>query len=378
VTRPRLAGRSIAVDGRYARRPGMGIHRYLGQVVRLLTEAGADVTLLTNFDPSEFEACYRGVSWCAFGSATNIVWEQLSLPRHLRRAGYDLYWAPANMGIPFLPTGRTLRVFTLHDLVPLIFARKYLLPRPLLAGPYLVWTVAAVTRSQVIFTDSRSSQSDLRRIFRRSSVVAPPLLYADQLPDAPPGLDVAGHVDVDHPYVLYNGGLDRRKNVPVLLEAFRLAGRRRPDLRLVLMGRGYDGLVPELERLGIADRVMRTGYVTDETRDALLGSASALLYTSTYEGFGFPIVEAFAAGVPVVTSPNSSLLEVAGDAALFAAPDRPGEIARAMVEVLDGDVAARLRDAGRRRLDRFDFEGIRSLIVDELVALLERGVCVGS
>jgi glycosyltransferase involved in cell wall biosynthesis len=342
VTRPRLAGRSIAVDGRYARRPGMGIHRYLGQVVRLLTEAGADVTLLTNFDPSEFEACYRGVSWCAFGSATNIVWEQLSLPRHLRRAGYDLYWAPANMGIPFLPTGRT---------------------------------VAAVTRSQVIFTDSRSSQSDLRRIFRRSSVVAPPLLYADQLPDAPPGLDVAGHVDVDHPYVLYNGGLDRRKNVPVLLEAFRLAGRRRPDLRLVLMGRGYDGLVPELERLGIADRVMRTGYVTDETRDALLGSASALLYTSTYEGFGFPIVEAFAAGVPVVTSPNSSLLEVAGDAALFAAPDRPGEIARAMVEVLDGDVAARLRDAGRRR---FDFEGIRSLIVDELVALLERGVCVGS
>ncbi len=132
----------------------MGIHRYLVQIVRLLLESGADVTLLTNYRPTEAASQFPGVKWLAVEQQYNILWEQVSLPRLLRRRQFDLYWAPANTGIPLVGAGRTPCAWTLHDVVQLRFPQLYLYKRPLYALPYLIWTVSGVLRSDMIFTVS--------------------------------------------------------------------------------------------------------------------------------------------------------------------------------------------------------------------------------
>jgi glycosyltransferase involved in cell wall biosynthesis len=376
VTQPTLQGLRVAVDGRYARRPGMGIHVYLRQVIRLLHDAGAEVTLLVNFPVGEAaDDGFEGVGWQSFGSATNILWEQRDLPRRLRSESFDLYWAPGNSGIPFLPVGRTRRVFTLHDLIPLMLPRMHLWGRPLYAGPYLIWTLAGVLRSDVILTISAASAKDLKKLFRRSSVIAPSVFYEDLLPpaSAPTGGGAPTAEGLEGVrYVLYNGGLDPRKNVDNLLAGFAHAAARDPELRLVLMGRGYDRLAPRIAELGIADRAILTGFVSDARKLEIMRAATALVYPSLYEGFGLPLLEAFSQRVPVVTAPNSSLIEVAGDAAIFVDPHDPASIGDGILEVQDPAVADRLRDLGTRRWEAYDPAGIRATVVATLAELAGR------
>jgi glycosyltransferase involved in cell wall biosynthesis len=102
---------------------------------------------------------------------------------------------------------------------------------------------------------------------------------------------------------------------------------------------------------------VRTGYVAERDKLALLSGATALAYPSRYEGFGFPVLEAFAAGVPVVTSTVSSLPEVAGDAAVLVDPEDTDAIAAGLAELLgDEDLRAVLSAAGVARAARFTWE----------------------
>lgn len=177
--------------------------------------------------------------------------------------------------------------------------------------------------------------------------------------DAPPGREIArvrGRFGIEGPYVLFVGGIEPRKNLHGLVEAFR---RAETDARLVIAG-GPVRWIPEaaarlrsmVEALPAEarSRVVLTGYVSGADKRALLGGARVLAYPSLYEGFGLPVLEGFAAGVPVLTSNTSSLPEVAGDAALLVDPHDPDRIAEGLVRLLDDDaLRERLRKAGRLR-----------------------------
>jgi glycosyltransferase involved in cell wall biosynthesis len=169
-------------------------------------------------------------------------------------------------------------------------------------------------------------------------------------------------------YLLYVGTLQPRKNLSRLIEAFaRLAGapafadvQQSDSLRLVLAGRRgwlYDDLVAQVERLGLAGRVFFPGYVADADLPALYSGALAFVFPSLYEGFGLPVLEAGACGVPVITSNTSSLPEVAGDAALLVDPHDVDAIAEAMYRlVTDEALRAELVRRGFENVKRFSWE----------------------
>jgi alpha-1,3-rhamnosyl/mannosyltransferase len=186
---------------------------------------------------------------------------------------------------------------------------------------------------------------------------------------------------VEGPYVLFVGGLEPRKNLEALVRAFDLLSDHR--VWLVVAGgpvQWAPGHVDDLERAisGLSAsaraRIVRAGYVSDADRTALLAGAEALAYPSRYEGFGFPILEAFAADVPVLTSNVSSMPEVAGDAALLVDPDDVAAIARGLDEIVgDEDVRATLRAAGATRIASFTWERCAEATVAVLHDVAMRG-----
>jgi glycosyltransferase involved in cell wall biosynthesis len=166
---------------------------------------------------------------------------------------------------------------------------------------------------------------------------------------------------VRRPFVLALGTVERRKNLPRLVRAFGQLATTHPDVMLVIAGAPGDDqgalerAVAELTP-AVGRRVLVTGRVDDATKAWLLHHATVLAYPSLDEGFGFPLLEAFAAGAAVVASRAGSIPEVAGPAAALVPPADVDELAGAISHLL-GDEAARaeLVAAGRDRLRVFDW-----------------------
>jgi glycosyltransferase involved in cell wall biosynthesis len=184
-------------------------------------------------------------------------------------------------------------------------------------------------------------------------------------PATPPEVDaVRTRYGIDGPYVVFLGGLEPRKNLERLVQAFGLL--EDDDVALVIVGGEVRWAPSYAERVDAAiaslaperrARVIRVGYVDHEDRRALLSGAEILAYPSRAEGFGFPVLEGFAANVPVLTSNVSSLPEVAGDAAILVDPSDPVSIAGGLRELLvDEDLRKVLRAAGTARVAKFTWQ----------------------
>jgi glycosyltransferase involved in cell wall biosynthesis len=172
-------------------------------------------------------------------------------------------------------------------------------------------------------------------------------------------------------YVLAIGTIEPRKNFPGLVRAFDALAARDPDVVLAVAGgRGWgaDEFDAAVAAAHHRDRVRTFGYVSSEDRADLLAGASVLAYPSHYEGFGFPPLEAMAAGVPVVTTRAGAVPVVVGDAALVVDVDDDDALADALQRVLDDDALRHdLVARGHARHQVFSW----TQTVDELVALYE-------
>lgn len=171
------------------------------------------------------------------------------------------------------------------------------------------------------------------------------------------------------PFFLFIGTLQPRKNIPRIIEAFRMLPLdMQRQCPLIVAGReGWSstaerGALAELERDGTGRWL---NYVTPQQKKALLQSARALVFPSLYEGFGLPVLEAFASGLPVITANTTSLPEVAGDAALMVSPLDAGEIAAAMRRLVEDETLWQtLQHAGRERARLFTWERTASRTAD--------------
>ncbi|HVX21547.1 MAG TPA: glycosyltransferase family 1 protein [Acidimicrobiales bacterium] len=254
------------------------------------------------------------------------------------------------------PTRRAARVMTVHDLTTVRFPE--LCDGPTLAYPDLIrralrrgaWvhTPSAFVAAEVV--DTFGADPDRVRAVHSG---VPPL--------PPPADGVAGRYlpAGTGRYVLAVGTAEPRKDLPGLVRAFDEVAADRPDLALVLAGPdgwGAQALAEAVDGAAARARIVRTGWLDDAALSGLLHGAAVLAYPSVYEGFGFPPLQAMAAGVPVVASRAGALPEVLGDAAVLVDVGDHHGLAAALATVLDdADRAAAAVAAGRDRAGRFNW-----------------------
>jgi glycosyltransferase involved in cell wall biosynthesis len=167
------------------------------------------------------------------------------------------------------------------------------------------------------------------------------------------------------PVVLYSGGFEQRKRLPDLLAAFDEIAQREPDVRLVITGEPDEEALRGVKSAKAGDRIDLVGRVDEPSLAELYRTAAVVAYPSEREGFGFPVLEGFASGTPVVACDSGSVPEVAGGAALLVPPRSPRDLADALHSVLtDSAVAERLRAAGLQRARAFSWERTARLTLD--------------
>ncbi len=286
---------------------------------------------------------------------SNLLWNRLHvLPIEKLIGAVDVFhtsdWAE--------PPSSAFKVTTVHDLAPFLYPNLF--PRDVIRNivdthKFKLARVREETKRIIVPTES--TKTDLVRLGFNQSLVR-------VVPEA------ASHVFtrvydekialVKRKYKLFGEyllavGLDPRKNTERIIKAFELSSAGK-DLKLVLVGQ------PKYMKIKVSRNVRILGRVPFEDLPALYSGAQALIYASLYEGFGLPILEAFACGCPVVTSNISSMAEVAGEAAALVDPYKVDSISEGIEDVLRGPKS--YIDKGYKKVKNFSWEKTARMTLD--------------
>jgi glycosyltransferase involved in cell wall biosynthesis len=307
-----------------------GIGIYIRGSLRGLVEAANGEHEIVAFAPTSPEGMKR-IPRAVAGLDVTLKLRLLPFAHHWRqawsRAGHpavERFLGPIDVlhytDWMFPPQRAGLRSTMIHDLVPL-HHREWVTPR--------TYSMHSAKYRDAVNCDTIFANSE----FTARDVVKTLGVDAPRLHVAPPGVDdhftAAGErAELGGDYVLTVATLEPRKNLAVLVEAHRLLDGR---FKLAVVGSAGWGDQPVLDAVGIE----RLGRQDDEQLARLYRGAAVVAYPSRFEGFGIPIVEAMASGVPVVASSHPSLDEAAGGIALRADPDDPTEWAARLVEAVE-------------------------------------------
>lgn len=300
--------------------------------------------------------------------------ERWTLPLELARHRLDLLHSPDV--IP--PQGGARRqVITVHDLHFLHYPQFMTADSRRYYNDQIGW---AVRRADHILVDSCATRDDLGNLLAvPAGKMTVHMLGVDQdfrpLPPAEIG-PVRARLGLPKSYILFVGTFEPRKNIPGLLDAYRLLRRDLPDAPpLVLVGRrGWmdDDIFQQVNTLGLAPHVVWIENAARGDLPAIYNGADVLALPSHYEGFGLTALEAMACGTPPVVANRSSLPEVVGDAGLLVDPDDPAAIAGALRTVLlDDSLRAALGRAGVTRAAGFTWRRTAEVVLDVYRLCLE-------
>jgi alpha-1,3-rhamnosyl/mannosyltransferase len=261
-------------------------------------------------------------------------------------------------------------VSTIHDVIflahPELFparnlaASRWALDRQIRDSDTLI-CVSAFTRKEVL--ERTNADPDRVRVI--------PLAVAVRSTDEETAVALRAAHGIDRPYVLYIGSLEPRKDVPTLLSAW-VASKASSEFALVLAGApAYlaESTLAALDRASTRADIRVLGYVSENSKAALLDGAKAFVYPSIYEGFGIPVLEAMHFGLPVIACQTSSIPEVLGSSGLLVPAADPDAMREAIDTLLESDeTQARFAAAGRDRAKQFTW----ARVAEETAAAYEQ------
>ena len=342
----------ILVDARIARRRRTGAAAHVNGLRRAIAEIDpADLDVRFVYGPPGLPRRNRLTT---LGNLLlDLAWTHVAVPVLAGILRADAVHAPFNWAPWWAPAPTAV---TVHDLawerVPETFP-------PAFRRYARLFTRRSVRRARAVVTDSDATGRDLIELYG---------VPAAKLRTIPIGVepDVAAPRERE-PFVLAVGEFEPRKRIPELIDGhrayFRDAPADPPRCRLVIAGAGGSGESRAGEMAGPECDLL--GRVDDATLADLYRTATMLVYPSSYEGFGLPVLEAMAHGCPVLIARNSSLPEVGGDAAQYLDDPTPAGIARALTEVLaDRPALAARGERSRARAARFTWHAVARETLD--------------
>lgn len=265
------------------------------------------------------------------------LWTRIALPFALYSAKKkpDLFFSPTHYIPRFSPVKRIVTIFDLSYLhYPQFFLKNDLYK-------LTNWTKTSILNSDHIITISQSTKADIRRNYKvnqKKITVCYPGFNSETfkpVTDKSKIDNVKEKYRIDSPYILFIGTVQPRKNIKRLIESFV----KIDNLKLVVVGKikgegrqgwMFEDIVELPEKLGIKEKIIFTGFVPNEEMLYLLNGAEAFALPSLWEGFGIPVVDAMACGLPVIVSNTSSLPEVAGKGGLLVNPESITQIEQAI------------------------------------------------
>ncbi|MDD3498209.1 MAG: glycosyltransferase family 1 protein [Candidatus Moranbacteria bacterium] len=294
-----------------------------------------------------------------------IWWEKISLPRMAEKDKCDeflsIYQCPAVF------SKRINHTMIVHDIIPKLFP-AYL--NNFRKKVYWKLTENAIKKADKIIAISKHTKRDLADYLNISKekievrYIDVDSIYKREIPEEESRY-ILKKYDLSPGYIYNAGGLDRRKNVGGLIEAYAWLLKKEKNIpELVISGKlmpEMSPLITDVEKIAkglkVGGKIKFLDFVPQEDMPALYKNAKLFVYPSFYEGFGLPILEAMNCGVPIAASGASSIPEVGGEAVSYFDPEDPVDIAKKMDEILfDEYLRNKLIEKGREQAKKFSWE----------------------
>lgn len=257
------------------------------------------------------------------------LWTHLRFAQALYATRPDVTFVPAHTLPLFLP-GRA--VVTVHDLGYQHFPEAHT-PSQL---RYLDWSTRhSARRATAILADSQATADDLQAVYQIDAEKIHVVYPGVERPQDTGDWRLFSKYQLPLSYFLFIGTLQPRKNIQRIIAAFDMWQAANPDKDIGLVLAGKEGWLFDANWLADVENVRVTGYIDEDDKGSLLRQATALIFPSLYEGFGFPVLEAMHMGTPVIASHTSSLPELVGEAGILVDPLSVVEIAASLDLVAD-------------------------------------------
>ncbi|GMU91181.1 MAG: glycosyl transferase [Candidatus Hydrogenedentota bacterium] len=345
----------IGIDAHSIGTRAGGNETYMRELLFSLREYAPDTDLVVYAQKGVSSSALAGWPSYSLPRTSSYLRVPLTLPRAVRRSEADLlhvqYNAPPVCPCPF--------VVSMHDIGWVRYPEFF---TPGMRRRLNLLTPNTLRRAQRVLALTKAVAQEISDAYRvqmdRIDVVAPgvdPAFHPEQNPAAIEAVRRRYHLPRE--FVLYTGALQPRKNLTRLAAAFSRLIRKGAPHSLVVAGRRawlHKDMLAEIERFKLGKRLIFTGYVEQTDLPCLFAAAAAFAYVSVYEGFGLPVLEAMASGLPVLTSDIPAIREVARDGVLYCDPFQLESIENGLERVLsDESERQRLAKAGPRRASHF-------------------------
>jgi glycosyltransferase involved in cell wall biosynthesis len=309
------------------------------------------------------------------------LWTQLRLWWELWRNPPDVLLVPAHT-IPFLPLPKKIKIaVTVHDVG---FKRSPELYKPIQVLYHDLTMRRIKQRADIIITISEFSKREIMELYHvpaekikisylgfdankffvqgeSEAIDSPPVIPGlTRNPEFPHDNGVLKKYNIIKPYLLYVGRMEKKKNIAGIILAFALAKETNPELKLVLAGSAghqFEEIKKIITDHRLENEVIITGYVDNDDLPVIYNQAEIFLFPTLYEGFGLPILESMASGVPVITSNFEPHTEVGGDSAYYADPYSPEALADGINKLMsDLELRQLLKEKGLARVKEFSWD----------------------